>query len=449
MKNCAAIFFDPQGSKNIDEFFREVENLSCFRRIVRLQGNSLKSLILTVGIFNIILLSVFKFRNIYFEWKNYNCLINKEEKIARGIDDYVKRRLKLRKLSKIFGIEVVNTLNKIYWFFVAMFLKKVLNDLTFERVFIFVPDEAYSIPSVIKFNCSHNVVWISNINSYTLGLNVFNYTSPDFYRFPDRTYWTPFGLDRPEIMQFKVESYFSALFNSKINHHDYGRTYRLDKPKASTSSNGKLNILIASHILCDAPSNHVNNFNSFEEWILFLLSTLTQYDDQYNLYVKEHPSVDLYEERGLLLDLINIFVENKGVNFISSDERVNLNDFDIVFTCNGSVAYECNFLGVSVVSCSDGFTRNLSNVCIAKDAKSLEAIIPKLKTIVEFPKCIDYQSLYNWILGRSFVEVRGHDTSDKLHNYVCDLIQELSSFPLDCSKVSVVSNGAVVLKLTN
>jgi UDP-N-acetylglucosamine 2-epimerase len=151
------------------------------------------------------------------------------------------------------------------------------------------------------------------------------------------------------------------VFDNLIDHRDYSLAYADDKPPFSPDySERRKKILVAAHIFKDAPASHESGFHGFKHWLYEVLSALKSHQDKCVIYLKEHPSIDIYSEQGVLEGFLNTLQLNYPVTFISSKYATKLDDYDLVLTCSGSICYECAYLGVPVMSCSRSFSSKLS-----------------------------------------------------------------------------------------
>ena len=175
MKIKRLIMFEHSGSDNIEILYQKLSILVGVESSIFLRGNMLQALLNYIGwkrFVKIILARLFQRSR--FTNKKY-ALNNR--KIKGGIAEYVRRHLKLRKYSQVIGRKPVLLLNYIYWRLCCVLLKSIVSEISTETLII-IPDEAYSIPSLIQYNCNENVTWLCNVNSDTLAFNTFKYADP-------------------------------------------------------------------------------------------------------------------------------------------------------------------------------------------------------------------------------------------------------------------------------
>lgn len=264
----------------------------------------------------------------------------------------------------------------IIWIINAFNVKKILAGQG--ESLIIAPDEMYGFAAIVKFNSRASNTWIINTNSNDLFCNVLNFDSPQHYKYFSRSNPPILPIRVNDNLKLKVDSLFYSVFNNDIVHQDYTLAYSNEKNQHFIEQKkGKKNILVAAHIFKDAPNGHQFSFRNFENWLYEVLSALICHEDECHIFVKEHPSIGIYREEGVLAEVLNSFGIASHINFISADTTCNLDDFALIITCSGSICYEAAYLQVPVISCSRSFSSHLSNVVEASTGDLLRA---KLET---------------------------------------------------------------------
>lgn len=435
------IAFDPQGSERIRQFYDTLEKVVGTTRFNSLEGGFFRSVYDKLPLQQKVLLIVkvaFKFL-----FSLTRSPVGADTKINAGIDEYVFRVVRLRKFADMFGALPLRLINRLYWNLSAEALHCHLEAYS-GPVAVIIPDEAYSIPFVIMRNCKPDVTWITNINSYQLNCNLFRYENSTKYQLYGKNSWKPVdvGLERARS---EVDHYFQSLFDARMDHHDYSRTYNRDKKMFQPSQSRNKRLLIASHIFCDAPSAHDMTYKDFEAWLTEIWRNNHLLENQVDVYIKEHPSVELYQEEGVL----QTFMSRLGVNWkvIPSNLRINIQDFNLVMTCNGSICYECNYLGVPVISGSRGFSENLKNIFVATDQRMLMRFLREFSSLTDQKYERDYTVLFNWVRGRDAFRLQEHN-SDPVLLYCERLVMMMTEVRLNSCYTTFITDDLSVTMLT-
>lgn len=162
--------------------------------------------------------------------------------------------------------------------------------------------------------------------------------------------------DDPSIGR-KIDEYFSARFKGAIPQHDVVRAFaghKVIRNRAELCSDYGLNpdlplVFVMAHVLTDAPHAYAPTlYQDYEEWILRTVLALAR-NPQVNFLVKEHPSVELYGESGILHRML------KEIGWQGRLLRSNvhtgsvLSAADVVVTCGGTIGIEASSSGIPVV----------------------------------------------------------------------------------------------------
>ena len=108
-------------------------------------------------------------------------------------------------------------------------------------------------------------------------------------------------------------------------------------------------IIIMNHIFSDAPHAYPDGlYDDYKEWLISTVKAL-QKNKKINFLIKEHPSADLYSEKGVINSILK---ELKCENYLLKDDVHSLtvlNEFDVVITCGGTIGQEFIYKGKPVV----------------------------------------------------------------------------------------------------
>jgi hypothetical protein len=116
--------------------------------------------------------------------------------------------------------------------------------------------------------------------------------------------------------------------------------------------NKKKIILVASHVLVDAPHNGaLHLFRDYLDWLIFTLNLL-QNNDNINVIVKEHPSSQHYGEKDYVKRLINSNYYSSNVKFLPDyvNTKSLLDYVDVTLTCSGTIGIEFACNGIPAVT---------------------------------------------------------------------------------------------------
>jgi hypothetical protein len=156
--------------------------------------------------------------------------------------------------------------------------------------------------------------------------------------------------------------FMDDILSGSSEQADYALSYGTYKTKFCSfrHARSKPRILIAGHIANDASSSHFSNYRSLFNWqcevIKILQSALTL-----DIYIKQHPSSNRYKGQSSFDAKIQDMFPDERLTWILANEVVDLREFDVVLSCNGSVLYEASYLGVKSITFSRGFSEFLSN----------------------------------------------------------------------------------------
>jgi hypothetical protein len=272
---------------------------------------------------------------------------------------------------------------KVHWRLISILFSSLdFCDQPGEICIAIIPDETYGMVSVARALAESNFTLITCFSGDDFGCSFVKKDETGSYVYKSRHDWEPNLNDllSPE-QEKRLDQFFEATFDSSTEHPDYRLTYNSSKKLFVPRVSNKPRILIASHVFCDASSIHRFDFKNFEEWIVTVVNSLLE-NPNIEFWIKEHPSALIrFGEGGYLekvLKKANINVANK---LIGAAQRVNLRDFDLILSCNGSIIYEATYMGVPSISCSDGFVRYLQGVNVINKKEDLVIYLSKITPV--------------------------------------------------------------------
>lgn len=367
------LIFKNQGSDRLLEYFDTLAEKLAVDSQVTISGSCFTGLLRVV-------MSELKYYEIggYFKdlikfYRTSKLQLQSDLKTSSLIEEGVKATMIFSKLGLVSESLSVR-LYYIIWIINAFNVKKILAG--HGECLIIAPDEMYGFSAIVKFNSSPLNTWIINTNSTDLFCNVLNFDSPFHYKYFCRDNVPVSDVPVDDSLKLKIDTLYRSVFSNDIVHRDYTLAYSREKtrffPKRQTV---KKNVLVAAHIFKDAPNSHQFSFGDFELWLYEVLSSLMYHQNYCHVYVKEHPSVPLYREEGVLAGVLASFDMEPYFKFIPSNCTSSINDFDLIITCSGSICYEAAYQEIPVISCSRSFASNLSNVVEASNSDTLRIVL--------------------------------------------------------------------------
>ena len=155
----------------------------------------------------------------------------------------------------------------------------------------------------------------------------------------------------------RLENYLNRRFSGKLEQHDAMRAFAEGKSRLSRKGfdaryglrNGAPLVFVMAHVLSDAPHAYAPTlYVDYEEWVVATVRALAR-NSRVNFLVKEHPSVELYGEVGVLRALL----EAEGLGDRLLDSNVNttsvIDSADAVITCGGTIGIEAAAMGIPAV----------------------------------------------------------------------------------------------------
>jgi hypothetical protein len=154
-----------------------------------------------------------------------------------------------------------------------------------------------------------------------------------------------------------LSDYLSNRFQANVNQHDVLTAFSNEKKILNRSEivkQYKLDVdkpivVVMAHIFCDAPHAYPGAlYDDYYEWTKKTVSVL-QKNKNINFLIKEHPSVHLYNEDGIMYDLLKSLNCEKLLIDGSMHTSSVLDECDVIVTCGGTAGLEFLYKGKQVV----------------------------------------------------------------------------------------------------
>lgn len=305
---------------------------------------------------------------------------------------------------------------KIYWRIVVSIFTE--SDYFKDLDVVIMMDETYGALLLADEVLTNNKTLITNISgedfSFTMTKGSDNRANY-FYK----NNWTPIPRSCSKFVT-EVNELMSKYISAKTDHRDYSLAYSSNKALFKPFENSKIKLLIASHIFKDASAQQDMAFANFEDWIDALVAYANS-NRNIDLYIKEHPAAPVYDEVGYLSTL----VKNRPVTIIKHDKKINLSDFDLVISNNGSIIYEAVYNGIPCISTAPGFSQNFHGVVTIKSPLQISDCLRNLNPeYIEQLRCeiknnaIDNLNvIYEWHVLRKLANSTYFDRAGNIINF--------------------------------
>ncbi len=242
-------------------------------------------------------------------------------------------------------------LMEICYFF---YFKKVISEYNIKMIVI--GDNVYRYGLLFELAKQNNIECVAPISLNTYSTTLFK-EPIDFtnhYRRPEQA---TLNVLENNIVDKYVDDYFEKRFSANLDRHDVKNAFSKDKPilsKDEVVEQYNLNpnlpiVIVMAHVFCDAPHGNPGLlFDDYYDWIVNTITSLNK-NKQVNFLVKEHPSAELYNEKGRVSKILS----SLQLNHLLIDEKMHnmtiLNDFDVVVTCGGTIGLEFCYKSKPVV----------------------------------------------------------------------------------------------------
>lgn len=159
------------------------------------------------------------------------------------------------------------------------------------------------------------------------------------------------------IIDEYVNEYFAKRFSANLEQHDvlkaFSKTKKIYSKHEIIEQYGlkeNLPIIgIMNHIFCDAPHAYPDGlYDDYKEWLVNTIKSLKK-NPKINFLIKEHPSADLYNEKGVINEILKELDSEKYLLKDDVHSLTILNEFDVVITCGGTIGQEFIYKGKPVV----------------------------------------------------------------------------------------------------
>ena len=256
------------------------------------------------------------------------------------------------------------------------------------------PDEVYG-GILLSYYCFEKQYYIlTNFTDYRYSFSINTYSSGASFRFSDR-YTLPNTQGNFDTQEKMGQSYIDEIFAGRASHKDYAKAYstkpqfKLDNTVQSTET--RTNVLVAIHNVTDAPSTLDMAFENFEEWYFHVRDELR--DERCVVYVKDHPTANS-REHIKFIEKVNTDLPSNFV-FIPRNYQVDLCDFDVILSCDGSIFYEASVKNVAGISFANGNSESLSTVTNYNPQTPLfQQVLKKRDSSFDLKQ--DKIAIYNW-----------------------------------------------------
>lgn len=279
-------------------------------------------------------------------------LTDSEVPVGIHIYDSLLRRQELATIEALSFVQKLYVVMEMTFYFAMRRLFE-----TDEIGFVVLPDNTYREGLIFEILKKKAIPCLAGIDIYGISMHKYETIADynDHCRTPDSKL-----IDRirntPQLYS-QVESYLAFRFSGHEKQHDLMRAYAKDKicvDRDYLIQNYQLDpskkiVLVMSHIFCDAPHAYPGMlFKDYHDWLIETCRQLSG-NRHINFLVKEHPSVSLYNEDGL----IDSILETHGYTQHLLSKNVNtkslFNSIDVLVTCGGTAGMEFPCFGIPVI----------------------------------------------------------------------------------------------------
>lgn len=301
--------------------------------------------------FKIIICNLFRLKS----GKDLVDLVLDGHAIGVPIYDSLLRRMSLPTIDKLsIKQKMFICLELSYYHSMIIFIKTNSID------YAILADDVYRQGIAREIFKNNNIPSVAGIGVNGFSMHRYDTTQDyeDHCRTPD--YDLVYKIYNSDKLYSNVTKYLDHRFSGNEQQHDLIRAYAKNKREISKSEvykeynldSTKKTVLVMSHIFCDAPHAYPEMlFQDYLEWLELTCINLNQ-NNSVNFLVKEHPSVDLYGEQGVIESVLSRHgLENK---LLSKDinTKALFKCVDVLVTCGGTAGAEFPCFGVPVVVAS-------------------------------------------------------------------------------------------------
>lgn len=314
------------------------------------------------------LFNLFKILSLARKINTGNDLVNlKIQNIPIGIHiyDLILTRRKLCSIGKI------SFLQRFYLIVEISFFYSMLNYFTRNKIsYAILADNAYRQGIIFEILKYKRIPSVSGIDINGISMHKYEFAEDYMYhcRTPDMDIVNK--VMRTSKLSLDAENYLLRRILGQEEQHDIVRAYSKAKMginRASLMNSYGLHpdkkiILVMAHIFCDAPHSYPNMlFKDYEDWLLKTCFRLAK-NPNINFLVKEHPSVDLYNENGKIDSILRKYGLERRLLSKNINTKSLFNCVDVVITC-GTAGMEFPCFGVpSLAAAKSPYSSFLFNI---------------------------------------------------------------------------------------
>ncbi|MDB9972516.1 hypothetical protein OAD64_01120, partial [Oceanospirillaceae bacterium] len=222
--------------------------------------------------------------------------------------------------------------------------------------FIVCSDNVYRCGLLFELAKSKSIPCVSpiNLNGFSM---TYNSSIEDYNKHCRSAEREVIKIINQEKADLALKSYFIDRYSANIEQHDVLAAYSSDKSiltRSHLNDQYKLDptlpiIVVMAHIFADAPHAYPNTlYDDYYEWFIQTIDILNE-NPCINLLVKEHPSAMLYNEEGLVFEIL----ARRGIEGKLIENNIHtltvLKEMDVVVTCGGTIGQEFSYMKKPVV----------------------------------------------------------------------------------------------------
>lgn len=272
--------------------------------------------------------------------------------IGKHIYDSLLRRMSLPTIEKLsVKQKAFMSLDLSFYFFISNFVENE------EINYALILDKAYRNGVIFEVLKDHRIPCVAGICVNDFSMHKYN--RDDDYdencRKPDCEVVDK--IFKSTKLYSGVKEYLDNRFSGNEIQHDLIRAYSKNKRTINISElceeynidSTKKTVIVMAHIFCDAPHAEPGMlFSDYVEWFEETCVCLKK-NKFVNFLVKEHPSVDIYGERGIIETILRR--NDLQSHLLSKDINTKslFNCVDVLVTCGGTAGAEFPCFGVPVV----------------------------------------------------------------------------------------------------
>ena len=253
--------------------------------------------------------------------------------------------------------------------------------------FAILPDTVYRSGALFQLLAARRIPMLAALDLN--GLAAHFYRSDEDYnahcRKPDADVFERIVSD--PVLFAKAEEYLAHRTSGAETQHDVKTAYRADAAFVDRASLSKMMgltgakpiVMIASHVLSDAPHACEGLLHQdYQHWLLATCRRLVR-NEAVDFFVKEHPSSGLYGQQGLCKQILQSEGFERHLLPAAVNTRSLFNVVDAVITCGGTAGAEFPCFGVPVLLAAGAAYDGLGYVRRARSIVEYEAELDRLQ----------------------------------------------------------------------